>query len=128
MWTCTRGRYLQNGNIRGILYPAAARSFFLLVVGVQDSEFFISYSAKLKPLCQDDLRAFRGVPESPQFVPDRIDGQLVNVVEVGGTTITLSEVVAPPLWSHSFRLWSRRFDDNTSCEAIMPLIGTMPTH
>ena len=110
------------------LHPAVARSFVFLVVGIQNREFLISTSAKLKPLRQDDFRAVRRVPDMPQFVPDRIDGQLLDVVEIGGTTVTLSAYMTSPLWSHSSRCWSRRFDDNTSCRAIMPQIETMPTH
>ena len=119
---------LQSGSARRILNPAAARSILILVIGVQRNKLVVSDSAKLKPLRQGDLHAVRGVPESSRFISDRVDGQLIDVVEVGGTPITLGEIVTPSLWSHSPRPRPHRLDNNLSRTAMIPLIGTLPTH
>ena len=87
-----RSHALLDGGARRILYPTAALSLTMrIIIGIPRGKFVVTNSSETQPFGQLNLGAVSRVPESPQFVPDRVDRELVDVVDVDRTPIALRE-------------------------------------
>ena len=82
---------------RRILYPTAAHLVrrVVFIIGEPCGEFFISHPSYTQSLSQLELAAVGAVPEYSQFISNRINRELHDVVDIDRPPVALRELRLP---------------------------------
>ena len=67
------------------------------MICIPRGKFVVTNSSETQPFGQLNLGAVGQVPERPQFISDRVDRELVDVVDVDRTPVALREF-CPSSW------------------------------